>query len=105
MTKASVPLAILMKAKALLRRGWGQGSFRKVESGTLGIKYCAVGAVEAAFASELHADFDAKHEALRAVYREAGGESLITWNDTPGRKKSEVMALFTRAIERMQGAA
>jgi hypothetical protein len=94
-------LAVLTAARALVERGWTQGEYARHKNGRpIGpaepnaVCWCATGAIMATGKS-LAADL--------AVYHlgDALGDSVLRWNDTPGRTQAEVLALFDRAIARL----
>ena len=79
---------VLSEAAELIRRhGWVQ---RK--SGSIGEGFCLIGAV-------INVTRD-KHQcflANEALIRASGTISIVTWNDTEGRTKEEVLELLERA--------
>ena len=86
--------------------GWRQG-----EAGDVVAGYCAVGAlqgaVEALWGSDLRTDDDgyARSEeafysslgTLGALVEDEGFDSVVCWNDAPGRTKHEVLTMFAKA--------
>lgn len=82
---------IFLKAADLLARdGWCQGSYYDENGGR-----CAAGAITDACGGVRPT------EAARAcaLASQLCGDSLSTWNDTYGRTKEEVIALFQRCAE------
>ena len=79
----STPSEILLRAAEVLERdGWTQGA------STCGRKRCAMTAI---------GDADGRieeRERLRAVI---GSNSIVDWNDAPGRTASEVIAAMREA--------
>ena len=95
---------ILAKARYLIYHGWTQGcEARDIDGDETWIgsptacKFCLTGAIIKAGA----------HGGLRADcyhhLRTMGGinVNLVTWNDTPGRKKWEVLELLDNSIRRL----
>lgn len=102
---------ILTKARALIRKGWCQDAYAKTKSGEPcgelepeASRFCARGAVYRSIpvgrsdyrilAAEVFGELD---EALP----NGKGGSLVRFNDTRGRKRSEVVSVFTRAIQKI----
>lgn len=86
---------ILVKARALVERGWVQGRFSRMKRGKE--CFCAVGAICRA-AGEAQACH--RLGALKAVEDEIPQELLLSqWNDAPGRTQAEVLAAFDKAIQ------
>lgn len=81
----------LREARALVERGWTQGSFHAVDG-----KCCAYGALMDV--SPLR-DIDPLQDALGAAIGVRGAYKLWDWNDAPERTQAEVLAAFDRAIE------
>jgi hypothetical protein len=99
MKKNSV-LVVLKKARAFIRKGWCRKDQAKNRLGQPtgprcddAISWCAVGAVNAATSTLDDAD-----AAIRAVKAYLGVWSIVEWNDAPGRRKSDVLVAFDRAI-------
>ncbi len=102
-----IAAALVLDARDLIERGWCQnspalsGTGRAVEpTSAHARRWSALGALVAAYRSS------APHETLarsafalarRALARRAG--DLITWNDEPGRTRTEVLAAFQGARE------
>ena len=86
--------------------GWRQG-----EAGDEAAGYCAVEALqkatEALWGWELEKDtdayarsikvFDSSLEILGALVEDEGFDSVVCWNDAPGRTKHEVLTMFAKA--------
>jgi hypothetical protein len=105
--KAKTPKEVLIAARYILSHwGWCQGTdardkqgqileFPKEHFENLG-SVCAVGAV-----SIVEADFEplqAAHHILDMVVSDQF-PTIIRYNDTPGRTKQEVLAVFDKAIQ------
>jgi hypothetical protein len=100
-------LQILKNARNLLKKkGWTQGANACNERGTEvgytaenAATFCARGAV-------WHVDEGNDEAATRALALLSSctisNLGLISWNDSPGRTKEEVLALFDRAIEKAE---
>lgn len=84
------PSLILEKALAVLRRrGWCQHSFSNHG------RVCAIGAI----AVVLHGSPGSCGGPIRDLVEAViDGDSLVTFNDTPGRKKADVEQLLLDAI-------
>lgn len=101
---ASDVIAALTHARDTIEAGWCQGRGVLVRSHG-GTAYCAVAAI--AKASRSDSGF-AICALLRAIPEAAptplGYEtkSIVRWNDTPGRTKEEVLAVFDRAINMIE---
>lgn len=99
---------VLRKARALIRKGWTQGTGARTKSGKgvdsmarSAVRFCCLGAI-------WRFDHGAVTDSVRCLSRAINGKS-IEWdsehldvverfNDNPARKKAEVLALFDRAI-------
>lgn len=95
--------ALLYEAKALVLKGWCQGRATVLifEDGhVIGYNVCAYGALTYGLDSA-NADFPAMVSAWRAlkvaVDKLYCGMSVFAYNDTPGRTKYEVAAMFDHA--------
>ena len=100
----------LRKALALIRKGWigwlsdgrmvpmaVDGRGRQVEpENRRACRFCSLGALERVVGREE----TLTHPAYYAIREVIGGRgfSVGAWNDAPGRKKSEVIAAFKKAI-------
>lgn len=104
------PLTILKKARALLDNPakWCQGAFARAKNGnhigpeTKGaVQWCAVGAVRKVAGGP---SADSIHEALHELNASIrGGDSIMVYNDGENRKHAQVLKVFDRAIERLEG--
>lgn len=104
------PLTILRKARALLDdpQKWCQGAYARAPGGnpigpeTKGaVQWCAVGALRKVAGGP---DADGIHEAvheLNASIRSPG--EILSFNDADRRKHAQVLKVFDRAIERLEG--
>lgn len=85
---------VLLKTIALIEeKGWCQGSYQKDG------KVCAKGGIRIACNWPL-CDDSSYDDAVAAVAKLIVGEvgnSIISWNDTPGRTKNEVLAVLRQA--------
>lgn len=119
--------AILQKARDLIagedpKITWGQGAWiERVRGDSDDCTVCCLGAVDAA---TVGAEFDARgiailcdrgdpddeeHQLWNSVYGILGQvlaeesrmqyNSVMLWNDTPGRKQEEVLSLLDKALE------
>lgn len=83
---------VLLRAAALVERGWCQGSYRAHTGVTL--RYCAVGAVDKARVL-CGMDSGKNNEIFSRVCRLQ--LDVVGFNDAPGRTQAEVVALLRRA--------
>lgn len=91
---------VLKEARRLLAEvGWCQYySCERDETGTI-TAYCSIGAVYAAAGTDFSGPFrDAKRLLERQIPYAARWCGVAGWNDTKGRTKREVLALFDRAL-------
>lgn len=100
------PLTLLQNTRALIVRGWNQGTFAqnaKGEAVTSGdpeaCSWCLIGALGTA-AKDHETAFDRAYDILRKLMP-IGSYSLSLWNDLPGRTQADVLALIDRAIAQM----
>ena len=97
---------VLVKARALIAKGWCQGAVSRSGDGTevphlsdLACSWCIVGAVCAVGKTSAPA-----LDALRRVTGVRNGY-LDNWNDAPERTQADVLAAFDETIARLEGAA
>jgi hypothetical protein len=105
--KAKTPKEVLIAARYILSHwGWCQGTTARDKQGrpldfpqehlkNLG-SVCAIGAV-----SIVDSDFGPLQTAYHILDRAVRDQSycIIIYNDTPGRTKQEVLAVFDKAIQ------
>lgn len=106
--------SILIEARSRLERGWTQGVHAKNAAGDTvyvsdpsAVSYCATGALMAAAKMECPSIMDIGDlEAYRLLSAGLPGTKSIAglqlFNDDPGRRQNEVLALFDSAIQRCQ---
>ncbi len=116
LTSNKTPLRILKRARNLLKvHAWRKGAYFRNDTEP---SFCAIGAVRAAsgmynnasgICSYDSAVYDACAQASGAlglyglgVPREFATSSVIRYNDASSRTKSEVLAMFDRAIRRLK---
>lgn len=88
---------VLLKAAEIIEeRGWCQGSYNK-ETGEV----CAKGGLRKAVGWP-HQDGEGYYGALDALYTLIGAGTILSWNDTPGRTKSDVITALRQAAEACQ---
>ena len=103
MTDHQTTLNILKRARILLTPpgAWTRRAFARGRDGELttigsetAVSWCSVGALEASAWGEDR--WSAQNHLMSAtnIY----GESLLMWNDNPGRTQEEVLAAFDKAI-------
>ncbi len=87
---------VLVKARALLvKRGWCQGQSQAIDGA-----HCARGALCVAIGLESDSELTAPVVIAYRLLCDAGARhGLINFNDTRGRTKAQVLALFSRAIK------
>jgi hypothetical protein len=82
----------LTKARDLiLKHGWVQYQF-----GNKKIGYCAIGAIRTATSS--HTRRFGAETTLDATFKDGTG-TIISYNDSPKRRKSHIVAKFNKAIK------
>ncbi len=88
---------ILKGALAKVQRGWTRGQMYKPGPKP---QYCSLGAINTCTPTGVYGYHDAADAAER-VFRTANKikTAITTWNDSPGRKQSEVVAAFKKAIK------
>lgn len=103
MAKKVTVKQLLTRARNYLRRGWTQGPFavdaqgRSVDpSDSKACRFCAMGAMIRA-GNSLDATEHVVGEAYDKLHA-AAGRHFVYFNETPGRTKREVVAMFGRAI-------
>jgi hypothetical protein len=99
---------VLREARALVQRGWTQRWFAKDAIGRrchsdnpLAACWCASGALGRA--SGLNSVVYSK--AIAALNAVVGDVGIAAWNDEPDRTQDEVLAAFSRAIERAESVS
>lgn len=94
---------ILVKARALVKRGWTQGSCAKAKNGrevhpsrTTACCWCAFGALwKVAPNSYLLAE-----QVLNALPEVSAYTNIVDFNEVEGRTQEDVLAAFDKAIAR-----
>lgn len=92
---------VLIAALALVRQGWTRGRSKKRRGDRA--CYCATGAVKAttsSFIAQVHAIHRLRVEIPGYDALSLTAPHVYEYNDAKGRKKTEVIALFERAIAR-----
>lgn len=92
-------LKILKRARSLIAEGWCQGVSAQDANGHCtsvdsvhAVKWC----IDGAFCASAGVGY---LEAIKCLSRAFDSpQSIILWNDTPGRTQAEVLAAFDRAI-------
>lgn len=94
---------ILIKARALIKKGWAQALFAVNIYGAStsprskdAAAWCALGALRAA-ATRGSKIFGARRALANRI--PGGYRGVADWNDEEGRTKRQVLALFDRAIK------
>lgn len=95
---------VLEKTKEVIERGWTQGASARNKNGQMvpalnraAVCWCWMGAHQRAV-DELNA-WDVEEDVYCAAVLATPEYSLITFNDTPGRVKEDVIAAINRLIE------
>lgn len=112
-TKGNTVAGILRRAMARIEAGWARGAKFKFRNGVSASEepakatnFCAVGAVSienflAAGMNKTDVALQRLDEATRLVTR--FGDSwcfdVMEYNDEPGRKKAQILAIYRKAIE------
>ena len=99
--KASTDVvAVLKRARALVKRGWCQGALSRDKSGIHCGEmdphakcWCVLGATYRATGS-----FDVCDDVWNALEKVARTRDLAGWNDRDRRTQSQAVSLFTKAI-------
>ena len=93
----------LIKARALIEKGWTQGAFAKDKYGeTVGTtdptasQWCATGALMAIVGTRARYSYCVK--LLDQILQ----EGIIIFNDSPCRTKEDILALYDKAIAEYQ---
>lgn len=95
----TVKEALIAARQLLVDVGWVQGDFSKSDSAQKCIGYCAAGALYEITQNQAPQLTSPARQLLGLTVESLGAEGLLHFNDTPGRTKEEVLALFDRAIE------
>ncbi len=101
-------LLTLIRARALIARGWTQEMYyarRKFKffgplvstSQAKATHFCAFGAITAA-----EPDLNTRCDAFAYLCKQV--PDIIAFNDAKGRTKDEVLAVFDRTIQQLEGA-
>lgn len=100
---------LLKRTRALLRKGWTQGTYARSKGGRKvshdsksAVSFDLYGAVNRAAAEIAGNLFSPVVRLLKRCL--PAWETIDTFNDAPGRKKSEVIAVVSRAIEKAEAA-
>lgn len=102
-------LELLKKARSLLQdpARWTQGVNAKDAAGNVTLPnsngahcFCALGALMKAQNTSDVFNYHVS-EVYEELRQQCGGVDPIVWNDVPGRRHDEVLALFDRTIERL----
>lgn len=109
----------LMKARALIRKGWIQGAFAADRKGKevpansrKACRWCTLGSLCSVDGRNFYVRrmpsmaFFGARKALRLAVAEEGfvGHDLVLFNEAPGRKKAEVLKVFAAAIRMCSGS-
>lgn len=91
----------LTEARRKVARGWSQGAFARSQAGEpvaiLAPEACCFCAYGALYAVAERRGYTA-WQALGDVLGMRKIDSILTWNDAPGRTQADVLALYDRAI-------
>lgn len=116
MKKDPTVVDVLKRMRSILRKGWTQKEMARNAKGQKvrathpeATEFCLAGAQYRALA-----DIDPAmpwtteccvEDLIRLCVQRCGGDSVVIFNDAPERKKSEVIAVVTCAIEKAQKSA
>ena len=104
-------LSILKQAKKYVQSGWTQGAYARphkaadsIRSYTEARYVCALGAIEKACGMKRVNGFKTVqcHAVVEVFKRTNNIFDIVNWNDAGDRKKSTVVAAFTKAINKEQ---
>jgi len=102
--ETSSVVAVLAEARRLISEvGWTQDAMARAAGLLIDPMapnadcFCSVGAIKRA-SGDTSDSAIGHHGAWEALSRTTNSESVMEWNDTPGRTKEEVLAAFDRAI-------
>ena len=92
---------VLIKARALVEKGWCQGQLHQTRRDWLFRTYeqhCTIGAFHAV--TDYFGDAAERFKEANGIDNQSYGGTfgIIRWNDVPGRTKDQVLAAFDRAI-------
>lgn len=103
-------VAVLEKARVLIKKGWTQGRYAADKNNQTtpfytneASKFCVLGALSRAGMEIYITPYDEK--AVENIIRNclpSNSVGLASYNDEPKRKKSEMVALLTKAIEKVK---
>ena len=109
MKKTPTVIDVLKRMRTLLRKGWTQHAAAVTERGRVvptvspqAARFCLVGAeMRAAYDLGVY-DLKQRTEKLirRRIRSRSGQDGIADYNDTKGRKKSEILAVVSCAIEK-----
>lgn len=85
--------SILAAAIPLIQQGWTQGTAKETDNNGK-TSYCAAGAIE-----QVSRNMNVATRAQTAVENTLGVYGLVSWNDTDGRRKRDVVNAFKRTIK------
>lgn len=98
--------AVLIEARRLLKDvGFCKGKLKYTGEDGHALAYCSMGAIDAAVVRLLERDgsgdtFPLVSGAMKALQTVIGGnQSIPTWNDLPDLTKSDVLSVFSKAID------
>jgi hypothetical protein len=100
-------LQVLRDAKQLIASGWTQHAASRETNGK--VLYCSTGAL--CVAANPSADYASTTAyigaiwALDSVIGAGSPGSIVKWNDERGRTQAEVLAVFDRAISKLEQGA
>ena len=102
------PREVLLKAAALVERGWCQGAFAVTSNGVHtnpidpdATCFCPLGAIRRACAPLFPQSYNDRtvHAVGTMLHTFIRASSIPAWNDAPGRTQAEVVAALKAAAE------
>lgn len=97
----TIPEILRAAAERIRTGGWCQGRLGDCDG-----PVCALGAIKVAMGGHpLGALGDTGRAALKAVNETVGADSLVLWNDAPGRTAEQVIEAFEATARRPKGGA
>jgi len=102
-------IALLHRAKARIEKGWCQGAMARAEdhspvspSSAEATSWCFVGSMQAHVAPSQERVYNIASDAVNDMLPGFPYASKASFNDMPGRKKGEVVAVLESAISRLE---
>lgn len=108
---AANTLSLLRAARGLVAKGWTQGAYGRTDAGLTcmgesAVCFCAAGALLWPDGLERKTAFSllAKELPTEFLMIDTPVLALVAFNDSPGRTQAEILALYDRAIAKLEAA-